>query len=177
MTKKQQEICKSMTGGTGFNNGHVYYMVTRLSNDQIGTLLEYLDNKEKEDMYCFCYLNIEKSKKGNTVSFHSHEKCLGEIQDEISAIFPDAVVYWNDCWDYEGTMVVSQNGAEIEPQNVCRVTLDYDNTTDDEDYFETIAIVTDDVTGANFEIGGGYIFTDERKSIYDLIRATQKKVA
>ncbi len=174
LTTKQQAILKDMSQESGYNNGHVFYMVTGLSDDQVGQLLEYLDEKEKTDFYCFVEFVIEKSKLGNTVKFDSHEKYYSEVADEISAMFPGSIVYWNDCWDYEGTMMVSLNGGMVEPKKVCYVKLEDDNETDDEEYFETTAIVTDIRTGSNFEIGGGYIYMDERESILELVKETRK---
>lgn len=177
LTPKQQKIKDNMSVETGFNNGNVFYMVAGLKDDQVGQLLEYLDEKEKRDGYCFVYLEIEKCKHGRTVKFNSHEKCYSEIADEISAMFQNVIVYWNDCWDYEGTMLCSFNGGMIAPEKVCKVKLDEDNESDDEDYFETTATVTDIQTGSKFDIGGGYIYTDERDSILELVRVTRKNVA
>lgn len=175
LTPSQEAIRKNLEDDTGgYNNGHVWYMVAGLpTKERVGELLEFLDSKEKTGEYCFCELSIEGKRGSYAVSVHSHEKYLSELINELSEAFPETVVYWNDCWDYEGILVVMKNGEDIEPEEVCEVRLKedqiaYGDEEAEEPYYECTAEVTDDATGAKFEMGGGYISPDQRDAILDL---------
>lgn len=99
--------------------------------------------------------------------FSTAKEDIDEIAKKLSLMFPDAVVFGQDCWDCEGYVVCYENGmkstnyrAKIE---VC------EESQDDEAYYDITAVVTAP-NGYEFEIGGGLVYKDEIESIKEFVR-------
>ena len=167
LTPKQQGIAEFFADDTsGFGNGHVFYMITGINEKEKGNILTYLKYLYDMEDYCFCSLEI----KGNMMSFHSHEKYHSDLQEELSRQFSKATVYWTDCWDDEGTLIVMRGGEEIDPKEACRVTLNECEVSDaDPECFDVTATVEDKKSMHTFEIGGGCVSADQKDMILKLV--------
>lgn len=174
LTAKQEAIRKDLADDTsGFGNGHTFYMIAGLKENEVGPALEKIKEVEGKNALIFCELTIENSQaKGEyVINIHCHEKYQTDAITDISKAFPYAVCYWNDAWDYPDYIEAFKNGEEVRLPDVCKMAIDEDFEDEENDWYECTAVVTDKASNASFYIGGGGISKDQYDNIWSMIFA------
>ena len=183
LTEMQQNMLNELAGSPGgFGNGHTFHMIAGIKEKEVGEFIEYLYLLDEKYDLDYCELSIEESKKNPSeyvFTIDAQEKYMSDAIFDISMSYPNAVCYWNDQWDYEGTMCVYKNGDILEKlKKICKIEIEDDAVNEDatfgtDTYYECTALVTDLSTNISFSIGGGCISEDQRDAIYESIKQTR----
>lgn len=85
---------------------------------------------------------------------------------ELSKKFPEATVFGQDCWDYEGYIVCFENGQPSTNYNAEYAI--FEESLDDPDFYEVeLDVITKN--GYWFEAGGGMVYKDNIKMMNQFI--------
>ena len=131
-----------------YGNGHEIFHIAQdnLTKEQVSDALKEIMGEDgwAADGYL--------DEKG--CHFSTEKEDIEELAMKLSAYFPDATVFGQDCWDYEGYIVCFENGKPS--RNYGSRYEDFKESGDDPDYYEIeVKIVSSN--GYYFEAGGGLV--------------------
>ena len=160
-------------GYPGFGNGHEWFAITGIPKDRLVDVAAALKEAE-EGSFGSCETWVSEGADGglvlecntakdfdNTLLDHVRKSGLKEDTSKPSS----CAIYWQDQWDYPDNL-------ELDPKE-CELSLlkvePYDIDSEGYDYWNTEITVIDNRSGAEFDLGGGYISSDQVETLLSIL--------
>lgn len=100
------------------------------------------------------------------VYFSTAKEDIYSLAQQLSTYFPNATIFGQDCWDYEGTIVCFKNGVLSTDYNAEMITCIKD--TNNPDYAE-VEVITTAPNRYSFSAGGGMVCYEEIENLENFI--------